>query len=90
MERKLQLSPIQRTTLTAYEVAEYLGISYWLVLELTKQGKIPHTKAGGRYLYRIKALDEWMDRMEQESLNTSHDEIATTKEKKGKVELKIV
>lgn len=31
---------IQRTTLTAKEAAEYLGISYWLITQLVKRKQI--------------------------------------------------
>lgn len=60
---------IERSTLLAKEAAEYLGISYWLILELAKQKKIPHTRAGKRVIFRKESLDKWMD--QQEELNSS-------------------
>ena len=33
----MALDKIKRTTLTAKEAAEYLGISYWLITQLVKR-----------------------------------------------------
>ena len=57
-----------RSTLTAKEAAKYLGISYWLCLEMAKRGEIPHIRAGSRVLFRRESLDGWMDEQEQENL----------------------
>lgn len=55
---------IKRATLSTQEAAEYLGISYWLMLEMVKRGEISPIRAGGRYLFRQSGLDAWMDRQE--------------------------
>ena len=47
---------IQRTTLTAKEASEYLGISYWLITQLVKKNKIPYSRMGSRILFRKDAL----------------------------------
>lgn len=60
-----ELSPV---TLTAKKAAEYLGISYWLILEMAKQNKIPHILCGSRKLFRKEALDKWMDEKEKLSV----------------------
>ncbi len=60
---------IQRTTLTMKETAEYLGISYWLVNQLVRRKEIPYSKVGGKYLFRVQALDEYLTRKEKESVN---------------------
>lgn len=54
-----------RSTLKAKEAAGYLGISYWLILEMAKRGEIPHIRAGSRVLFRRESLDGWMDEQEQ-------------------------
>ncbi len=59
---------IQRTTLTMREAAEYLGISYWLINQLVKRKQIPYSKVGGRFLFRIKALDEYLSEKEYASI----------------------
>ena len=38
---------VERTTLTMEEVAEYLGISYWLVGQLVRKNELPHFRVGG-------------------------------------------
>lgn len=53
-----------RATMTAREAATYLGISYWLILELVKRGELNCVKAGGRKLFRQSGLDDWMNRQE--------------------------
>lgn len=63
------LEPVQRTTLTMKEAAEYLGISYWLVNQLVRRKQIPCSKVGGVYLFRVKALDEYLSDLEQKSMN---------------------
>lgn len=56
---------IQKATLGSREAAEYLGISYWLMLEMVKRKEITPIRAGGRYLFRQAGLDAWMDGQEQ-------------------------
>lgn len=56
-----------RSTLKATEAAQYLGISYWLILEMAKKGEIPHIRAGRLVLFRRETLDEWMRTQERAS-----------------------
>lgn len=44
---------IKRTTLTAKEAAEYLGISYWFVTQLVKRRQLPCIRIGNRLLFRV-------------------------------------
>ena len=55
---------IQKATFSSREAAEYLGISYWLMLEMVKRGEINPIRAGGRYLFRQSGLDAWMDKQD--------------------------
>lgn len=55
-------------TLTAKETAEYLGISYWLLLEMTKRKEVPFIACGSRKLFRKEALDSWMTEKEKISV----------------------
>ena len=66
---KMELQKIQRTTLTMKEASEYLGISYWLINQLVRRKQIPCSKVGGKYLFRVQALDEYLTKMEQESID---------------------
>lgn len=46
---------MQRTTLTAKEAAEYLGISYWLITQLVRRKQIPCSRVE-REFYLEKEL----------------------------------
>jgi len=58
----------ERSTLKAREAAAYLGVSYWLLLEMAKRGEVPHIRAGRLVLFRKEALDAWMRQQEQLSI----------------------
>ena len=64
----MELQKVQRTTLTMKEAAEYLGISYWLINQLVKKKQIPYSKVGGKFLFRVKALDEYLCEKERASV----------------------
>lgn len=63
-----------RTTLTAKEAAEYIGISYWGILELAKKKQIPHSIVGGRKLFRKDTLDKWFEDLEKQSTKNEADD----------------
>ena len=65
----MELQKIQRTTLTMKEAAEYVGISYWLINQLVRRKEIPCSKVGGKFLFRVQVLDEYLSSKEQESVN---------------------
>lgn len=65
----MKLQKIQRTTLTMKEASEYLGISYWLINQLVRRKQIPCSKVGGKYLFRVQVLDEYLKNMEHQSIS---------------------
>lgn len=65
----MELQKVQRTTLTMKEAAEYLGISYWLINQLVRRKEIPCSKVGGKFLFIVQVLDEYLSSKEQESVN---------------------
>ena len=65
----MELQKVQRTTLTMKEAAEYLGVSYWLINQLVRRKQIPSSKVGGKFLFRVQVLDEYLSSKEQESVN---------------------
>ena len=65
----MAITQIQKTTLTMKEASEYLGISYWLVNHLVKRKQIPFSKVGGKFLFRTKALDDYLSEKEKSSMN---------------------
>ena len=62
---------MQRTTLTAKEAAEYLGISYWLITQLVKRKQIPCSRVGKRILFRKEALDIYLFKKQNDSIEES-------------------
>ena len=64
----MAMERMQRTTLTAKEAAEYLGISYWLITQLVKRKQIPGSRVGKRILFRKEALDIYLSKKENDSL----------------------
>lgn len=66
-----------RTTLTAKEAAEYLGISYHLLLDLAKKSMVPHIRAGKRVLFRTSSLENWMNEQEEQSINNDHEDLTS-------------
>ena len=65
----MELQKVQRTTLTMKQAAEYLGVSYWLINQLVRRKEIPCSKVGGKFLFRVQVLDEYLSTKEQESVN---------------------
>ena len=63
---------IHRTTLTAKEAAEKLGISYWLITQLVRRKQIPCSRVGKRILFRKEALDIYLSKKENDSLLESN------------------
>ncbi|MFZ7120722.1 MAG: helix-turn-helix domain-containing protein [Eubacteriaceae bacterium] len=64
---------MDRRTLDGKELAEYLGVSYWKVMEMARRGQIPCIKIGDRKLFRKETIDKWMDQQEEESQKVELD-----------------
>lgn len=58
---------VERITLSTEEAAIYLGISEQTLRSMCQQNQFPHSRARGKYLFRKKSLDEWMDQQEAEN-----------------------
>lgn len=47
------------------EAAIYLKVfSYWSLLQLAKENKVPHLKIGRRVFFRKDSLGAWLDSLE--------------------------
>lgn len=44
------------------EVAEHLGITRDTVLKLIKKEAMPASKVGGKWLFDIKKVDQWVEK----------------------------
>jgi len=62
------MTEIKSSTLNARQAAKYIGISYWTLLSLARQGHIKHFRGGNRLLFRMQSLDEWMSESEEVSM----------------------
>lgn len=60
-------------TMKTKEATEYLGIAEHRLRVLTKQGKIKHFTAGNKFLYKRKALDQWLDEVQEASIVKTED-----------------
>ena len=47
--------------MTLQEIAEYLQLSKDLIYRLAQKGKIPASKIGGRWRFKRKKIDEWVE-----------------------------
>jgi len=57
-----------RATMPAKAGAEYMGVSYWKLLQMVKAGEIPHIRVGNRILFRRESLDRWLAEQEAGSV----------------------
>ncbi|HLR66903.1 MAG TPA: helix-turn-helix domain-containing protein [Virgibacillus sp.] len=62
------MNTVKRTTLNVDEVATFLGLSKHTIYHLAKTEEIPHIKIGGkggRILFRISSIEQWLQDIEQ-------------------------
>lgn len=53
---------------TTKEVAEYLGVSLDSIYRMVREKEIPHFRIRRTILFSKKAIDEWIEQQEQESI----------------------
>lgn len=64
----LEQQEVIQVTMTANEAAQYIGISYWKLLDMVKKHEVPYIACGSRKLFRKEALDRWMEEQEKKAL----------------------
>ncbi|MFW0860576.1 MAG: excisionase family DNA-binding protein [Dethiobacter sp.] len=57
----------ERTRLLPKEAAAFVGCGYDKLLQLVRQGQIPHYRIGKRVFFTKERLSLWIEDMEQES-----------------------
>ena len=57
-----------RTTMTAEETANYLGVSIDTIYRMVRQKQIPHIRVRKRILFRADSLNAWMSNQEKEAM----------------------
>lgn len=56
---------MERTTITVYETAEYLGLSVDMIYKLVRGNRIPHIRIGRRILFKVESIDQWLSDIEE-------------------------
>ena len=69
IDGEIKMGENKPVTMKAKQAAEYLGISYWKILDLAKKNMIPHIDCGKK-LFRKESLDKWM--AEQENKHSTN------------------
>lgn len=57
-----------RTTMTAIEVAEYIGVCIDTVYSMVREKQIPHIKVRRRIFFRKDTIDAWMANQEKSNI----------------------
>ncbi|MEZ7892704.1 MAG: helix-turn-helix domain-containing protein [Candidatus Wallbacteria bacterium] len=57
-----------RLTVNAREIAKFIGISYWSVLEMCKRGEIPYIPVGKKKLFRLDSIEQWLTLRESSTI----------------------
>ena len=52
---------MQNRWMTLQEVAEYLQLSKDMIYRLAQSGRIPASKVGSRWRFRLERIDRWME-----------------------------
>tara|TARA_Y100000588_G_C14178610_1_gene892553 strand:- start:379 stop:579 length:201 start_codon:yes stop_codon:yes gene_type:complete len=63
MKNSIKDAPIG--ALNVKQAADYIGVSERNIWRLKANGDIPHSQIGGRIVFRIKALDQFLEEKEQ-------------------------
>lgn len=56
-----------KLNLTSLEASQLIGCSKYTILELARQGRIPHHKVGNRVMFTCDGLQQWIDAQEKKS-----------------------
>lgn len=59
---------VQRKTLTAQEVAEYIGVHPDTIYTMVREKQIPHFRVRRRIFFSLETINAWMRDQEQKSL----------------------
>ncbi|WP_407268493.1 helix-turn-helix domain-containing protein [Radiobacillus sp. PE A8.2] len=51
---------MERCTITAKEVAKYLGVHADTIYDLVRAGNFPHIRFGRKILFSKQAVDQWI------------------------------
>lgn len=69
---KPTLEPIRRSTLTVFETAEYIGVSPDKIYMMVREKQIPCFRIGSRILFKKEAIDNWISKQIEESVENEY------------------
>jgi excisionase family DNA binding protein len=58
---------LTRKTVTAQEIAKYIGVHLDTIYTMVRQKEIPHFRVRRRILFSLETIDAWMREQEQKS-----------------------
>ena len=69
MNSKVISSPVvvESEIMNAQEAAEYLKISYWLILKMARESRIPTFRCGNKIMFRKSTIDSYIRAQEREN-----------------------
>lgn len=59
---------MQRQTLTAQEVAEYIGVHLDTIYTMVREKQIPHARVRRRIIFSKETINAWIREQEQKSI----------------------
>src|SRR5512136_3334430 len=62
LDDRVRKIPELRRLITAKEASQYLSLSTDTVYRMASLKKLPYLKIGGRVLFDVKALDQWIEK----------------------------
>jgi excisionase family DNA binding protein len=62
VDDRMKKIPELRRLINAKEASQYLSLSMDTVYRMASLKKLPYLKIGGRVLFDVKALDQWIER----------------------------
>jgi excisionase family DNA binding protein len=60
----MNMSNIERQTLTVKEAAQMIGVSEWTIYDMSRKGELPVVRVRRRVFFRRDGLEQWMKNQE--------------------------
>ena len=68
MSSKVISGPVvQSEIMSAQETAEYLKISYWLLMKMVRESQIPAFRCGKKVMFRKSTIDSFISALEHDN-----------------------
>ena len=74
MDSKIISGPVVQTDIMdGHEMAQYLKISYWVLMRLARESQIPSFRCGGKVLFRKHTIDKFIEDQENNCCRTDQE-----------------